>query len=527
MSTATKQKATTPRRAKAVRRKRPRALRRARERRERRRSERREFPSSIPRGAVAEILTEFEGVKLGDPRLERRLPKVVERLCAAPGQSFPRAIGDDSQLEGAYRFMKNKSVTFEGLLASHYRNTCERAVLARRVIVAHDTSEIDYSGTPLREGLGRLRGNGGRKDQGFLAHCALAIAAGGSRQPLGLLGAKVSVRTGPKSSRTKKGRRVSGREYSKRPDKESARWAKLVDECEAKLGGCAELIHVMDREADALPLLRHLTETDRHFVARLSRDRVVDTESAPGEGQKLREALAGATDYLEVDAPVSRRKGKTAPRHAKALPGRKARTARLRFSAMRLSLRKPTYVKGPEWLPINVVWVHEVNCQEGEEPIEWILATSEPIETKKDIEAIVEYYRTRWLIEEFFKALKTGCGIEKRLLESYHGLLNALALCVPIAVQMLALRSLAHRSPDAPASDVLSPTQLHVLRHLSRRPLDEHSPTAQQALVAIAGIGGHLKRNGEPGWQTLGRGLEKLVAFDAGYRLGLAQRDGP
>ena len=150
--------------------------------------------------------------------------------------------------------------------------------------------------------------------------------------------------------------------------------------------------------------------------------------------------------------------------------------------------------------------------------------SSQKIGTASAVQRVVELYQTRWVVEEFFKALKTGCAIEKRQLETYPALLNVLALCVPIAVQMLALRSTAQHNPDAPASDVLTPVQIKVLRHFATRPLDEARPSAQQALYAIAGLGGHLKRNGPPGWQTLGKGMEQLFAFEAGYTAAMAER---
>jgi hypothetical protein len=38
-------------------------------------------------------------------------------------------------------------------------------------------------------------------------------------------------------------------------------------------------------------------------------------------------------------------------------------------------------------------------------------------------------------------------------------------------------------------------------------------------LKAIAALGGHLKHNGAPGWQTLARGCERLGAVLEGYLL--------
>ena len=49
-----------------------------------------------------------------------------------------------------------------------------------------------------------------------------------------------------------------------------------------------------------------------------------------------------------------------------------------------------------------------------------------------------------------------------------------------------------------------------------RKPLPENA-TARDAFLAIAGLGGHLRRNGEPGWQTLGRGYEQLLTLVQGW----------
>jgi hypothetical protein len=128
----------------------------------------------------------------------------------------------------------------------------------------------------------------------------------------------------------------------------------------------------------------------------------------------------------------------------------------------------------------------------------------------------VEIYRTRWLIEEFFKALKTGCGMEQRELESLHTLTNALALCIPIAYQLLALRHLARSKPTAPAHLVLSPTQLAILQAKARLVLE---PNAQQALEAVAYLGSHFVpfSRKQPGWRVLARGMEKLLALKEGW----------
>jgi hypothetical protein len=70
------------------------------------------------------------------------------------------------------------------------------------------------------------------------------------------------------------------------------------------------------------------------------------------------------------------------------------------------------------------------------------------------------------------KALKTGCAFEKRQLESLPVLLNALAVFIPIAFDLLALRSAARTQPDRSASTLFDP------RNCSRAPQTNPSATA-------------------------------------------------
>jgi len=83
---------------------------------------------------------------------------------------------------------------------------------------------------------------------------------------------------------------------------------------------------------------------------------------------------------------------------------------------------------------------------------------------------------------------------------------------------VLLLRNESRDRPDAPASEILQTDELEVLRLIARKPLAAN-PTIQQAVHAIAALGGHLKHNGEPGWLTIARGYEKLHATLQGWRL--------
>ena len=163
-----------------------------------------------------------------------------------------------------------------------------------------------------------------------------------------------------------------------------------------------------------------------------------------------------------------------------------------------------------------MVIVRELEPPEGQAPIEWRLLTTESIETEADILRVVDAYRARWLIEEYFKAIKTGCRYEKLQLETLHGLKIALSFCFAIAWHMLLLRTLARDAPNVPAEAVMTKSQLSVLLKIAAMPKNpwsvklDDAPNVTNIMYAVARMGGHLKHNGPPGWQTLGRGFREL-----------------
>lgn len=168
-----------------------------------------------------------------------------------------------------------------------------------------------------------------------------------------------------------------------------------------------------------------------------------------------------------------------------------------------------------ESLRLGIVHVREVDVPEGCDPVDWKLITTEPIDTPEQVALVVDGYRGRWVIEEYFKALKTGCALQRRQLESYEALSMALALLAPVAWRLLCLRTLAEVEPDAPADAVLTSLQLRILRHKARDPFPAHA-TAADAHFAIARLGGFLKHNKRPGWQVLARGFEDLLVMEEG-----------
>jgi hypothetical protein len=458
---------------------------------------------------VASVAGEFAQVQLGDVRLRRRVQAAVARLSLAPDLGFPRALDTEREAEGFYRLLNNDRVHYGALVKAHALETRARIGEGETLRVIHDTTEFKFDGEVEREGLGRMRAGSG--SQGFLAHVALAVSCGSFCRPLGVVGARCWARTNPPRG----SRKLNGKQLSKIDDKESNRWGEVVEEVEELIDGRGRAVHLMDREGDSYPLFCRMKELDASFVIRMARDRLVLEDEDDETKVMLSEVLSALPTVITRTVPLSRRVQKSQPRSNKTHPPRVDRVATLSLRAGRLTLTRPHYYGDalPETLKLNVVYVQEVDVPLGAEPVTWVLVTTEPVATAADVEAVVDHYRARWLIEEFFKALKTGCRFEERQLESFHALTNALAVFFPIAWQMLLLRAVSRADPSAPAEQVLSTTQIKVLQKYQPQKMPLKGATVRDALYAVAGLGGHLKHNGPPGWRTLAYGMQDLVSY--------------
>ena len=439
----------------------------------------------------AEVAEEFLGAELGDGRRNARLVRLAESVARKPDASFPKAM-TAAELEAAYRFFNNVKVKPAQILEPHVRQTMERMADEVVTLVAHDTTTVSFKSEDRDE----LAGRG--DSQQFLAHCSLALRADGSRQPLGVLA-------------------MSHHLPVKTPDRSlQNRWADQTRHIYGLGIDPASVVHLMDREADDYDVLDLLKGLNGRFVIRVQHDRKLETGL-------LSESLMHAQLQAERDVFLSQRTSKgRGPKSNRVHPARDERTAQLSVSARQVELLRPYTSKQSqaETLRMNVVRVWEPHPPDGQKAVEWVLYTSEPIDTPEQVMTVVDWYRARWTIEEYFKALKTGCALEARQLGDLHALSNVLALLAPIAWRLLLLKTEARTKPAAPATELFDAEELQVLRAavVGRRRLPEN-PTLLDAMLSIASLGGHLKHNGPPGWQTIARGYETLRALMLGWHL--------
>ena len=456
------------------------------------------------------LVDEMATGELGDQRLNDRRNRLIAMLEQHPDAGFPDACANDAEVEALYRFLRNRRFSWDALFEPHATATHARCAALGEVLVIHDTTDMVFAGEMPRMGLAPL----GKGRHGFWLHAALAVSADGLRAPLGLVSLAPFIRkTRPV------GTRKSEQERFDDPQKESRCWIDGVTTVRERLDRAVQPIHLMDREGDSYELFAAMIQYGDRFVVRLNHDRRLLPDGTESSPEKLSHAVSREDAICERQVFLSPRRLGNRPLQArKKHPPREGRVARLRFAARRVTLKRPeNQTHTPAALTVHVVYAWEVDPPAGDKPVEWRLITTEPIDTVAQVMRVIDAYRTRWLIEEFFKCLKTGCAYEKRQLESFDTLLIALALLAPIAWQLLLLRHLARETPDTSACVALTARQLDVLRASPAGASLCPQATTRAALCALARLGGHLRQNGEPGWLVLGRGMQKLLWMEAGW----------
>lgn len=451
----------------------------------------------------------FGEVRLGDERRTRRAVKLAEAMAREPQVSLPKQLGEPKEVKASYRFLQSAQVSYEGLLHPHVVQTRQQCCEQPVVLLVQDTTELDYQAHRKTSGLGPI-GNG--RHQGFLLQTVLAVDPT-SGELLGIVHQEPFVRQpAPKGER-----------YSERVkrERESQVWERAVQAIGVPPEGVV-WVHVGDRYSDIYTLFLACQQQQTHFVIRAAQDRCVDErveEVAPALKRRKRKATdppqAHLFETVRGWAGCSEQELEVPAEHA-----RQARTAKVAMSYGQLRLLAPD--KRENHLPSLLVWVvrvWEVDAPEGVEPLEWVLLTSVPVGSVEQAWERVGWYRRRWIVEDYHQALKTGCRMEERQVQSYEGLRRLLGLLAPMAVRLLQLRTLARQQPERAAAEVL-PGEVVQLVALKTGG-EPTGMTVEQCLGRIAQLGGYQGRrsDGPPGWKTLWHGWLKIQTLLEGAHL--------
>ena len=375
------------------------------------------------------------------------------------------------------------------------------------VLCVGDTTFLDYGGIKKkRQGYGP-QGKGGN---GLLLHSALAVDPE-QGQPLGLLWQKLwnrQQKPKPPENETpkkKKERQAKARkEARQRPfeKKESYRWVEAQKKVEKAVDASTRKIHVFDREGDIAEVFEQLNELENTgIVVRASHNRRLDNDSS-----RLWEKMDIQAVKFEYEIEL----GKTHQRNA--------RRAKLALRCCRVELHRPKRLASTEPLQVYAVYAKEIDCPESQEPVVWMLLTSEEVSTVEMAQTILRWYTYRWRVEEYHKVLKSGCQVERYRLAA-EGMKTLLGFLCVTAVELLCLTYMERTQPQLPAQEVLTPLQLEVLK--AKSPKVPPNLTIAWALQAVARLGGYLehRRNTPIGIQVLWRGWAKLHLLMDGWLL--------
>jgi hypothetical protein len=365
-------------------------------------------------------------VNFHDKRIEKRLVKSVEALRKNAEESIIGSLGNRNSAKGFYRMLGNEKFEFEQLLMSAKNATINR--MSGTVLFIQDTSDINFNGHKKTEGLGYCS----EHVLGIKLHTCMALSTEGV--PFGLVSQYYETR---KEAKLK----LSAAEKAARPieEKESYRWLEMLEESTKDIPEDIKVITICDREGDFYELYAKATELGKDFLIRVSHDRKSD------ENEKIANKIrkTGAIGTITVDIPRdSRRK----------IP---ARQTEMEIAHCRVNVLKPASLRDeniPSKLAMNLVRITELTPPEGQDPIEWILSTSLPLNSAGEVMTIVEYYIQRWKIERFHFVLKSGCNVEKIQQRSFERIKPLLLIYSVIALYIMTVTYLGRILPDMPCN---------------------------------------------------------------------------
>lgn len=405
------------------------------------------------------------------------------------------------------RFLHNSSVTTEEMACQAVTGTASR-VAGRDIVVAQDTSELVLGGRRARSnGFGPV-GKGGALG-GLLLHAGLALEAG-SGAVLGLADAKIWNRD--------KGE-VAHRRSRATEDKESQRWIDTTARVGERLASARSITCVSDRESD---IYEHFATrpSNVHLIVRACQDRLIAAEAT--ETSAL---LFGFIDGIPEQGRFSVK--------IPAAPGRKARVAELAVRFTPVALRRPLH--GARTLPatvkLTVVDVRETSAPaDGSPPVHWRLLTTHDVNDVAAARRIVDLYRLRWTIEEYFRTLKTaGFEIEDADLSDPRAMMNLVAAASIAAVTVMQLVKGRDGADRRSLTDAFEPDDQRILdaicEKLEGKTIRQKNPHPKGTLAfaawVIARLGGWTAYYGKPGPKVMRLGFETFQRIKFGVTLGL------
>jgi hypothetical protein len=472
------------------------------------------------------ISNELKTVNLKDKRLNDRFSEVLTALSTRPNVSIPAACGGHSETMAAYRFFDNDHTAFEKILKPHQDATQQRIAAQDVVLCVQDTTELDLT-RPKQQIRGAGLIGSGEKRYGSYLHILEAFVPDGT--PLGAVWAKNTIRASEKPSLEERNNRRKNLTSIPIEDKESFRWLEGYRQTIelARRSIQTTCVCVGDSESDIFEVFAEPRCDNAHLLVRMCQDRSVvqDESEESAEYCSIRDRVYRtpvlATKQISVRARTPTVGCTTKPRQQV----RKSRDSEFEIRSCSVTMNAPKHLRSRyDPVTMNIVLVAETNPPEGEQAIEWILMTTLPISTLAAVLTVIEYYTCRWMIEVYFKTLKSGCQVESLQFEEMDRLLSCLAVYLIVAWRVLMICRLGRSLPETSCELIFDESEWKSTCRVMypRRKLPSKPPSMNKMIRMVGELGGWVSTPGKtemPGPQTTWIGLQRVHDFARAWKL--------
>jgi hypothetical protein len=398
----------------------------------------------------------------------------------------------------------NDAVTVAEMAATAAVRTASVSA-GRDVLAIQDSSELIFGGKQARaRGFGPIGRGGGTG--GLLLHAVLAVdAATGAL--LGPIDVTVRNRTGGT---------VTPRRKRETADKESQRWLDGMFSAERVLREAARITVIADRESDIYEEFA-CRPPHIHLLTRVAQDRRI--KGAADEDALLFAFSDGLPEQASITVNIP------------AAPGRKARTAKLALRYVPVEVRKPKNGAAsdlPATVSLTLLDIRETTTPEQGEPIHWRLITTHTIDNPGTARMVLDFYRRRWIIEDYFRTLKTaGFDIEAAEIEQPDAMARLVGAIAVTGVTVLQLVRARDGATNQMLQEAFDPDDQPLLEALSakfegktQRQKNPHpNGTLAYAAWVIARLGAWDGYYGKPGPKVMRIGLQDFKLIKYGHQL--------
>lgn len=464
------------------------------------------------------IHNEFKGFFMGflpDIRIVKRADKVMSDMLTFGKVVVNKFCESNTDKIGAYRMLGNTSFTHQDL-SQGVQRSCEDNQGADHLLCIQDTTELNY--TDHLERIGKQDEDIGpvtkKSNAGFFCHPTLVLDPK-LMIPIGISAITLWNRSWDKRNKYE-------RDYKKLPitEKESYRWLDNAEQTKSLLTRTPLLTIIGDRESDIYEEFARVPDECTHLLVRSGWNR-----SLYDSKMKLFETM----DQCEIKH--------TYDLEIKGNKSRKSRLAKMSIRFTKVKLKKPRsrdLSDYPDFIEVFAVQASELpeSVPDGEKPILWRLLTTHKINEKAQAIQCVEWYKTRWHIEELFRVLKSqGLQLESSQLESGAGLKKLTVMALQVALTTMTLKLAMHKAEPIDAGVVFSEEQTDfiklLLRTIEGKTQKQKNPHPEQTLswaawtiARLSGWSGY-KSHGPPGYISIKKGFDIFQNKYQGYKIAI------